>query len=381
MMGETKGEENAKEELAPKAKKAASKEYIVDNPYQKVVPFVIFSMALFLLFKLLQPVMTILLGALLLAYISFPLHQRINKKISNKSFSIFLSLLIIVIIILIPFSFLAFEIIKQGYYFYNSLSSNIEEGALFGLGCASAESNACMLLNQVERFSLEQLSAFGFDKQLKNLLPVLEGKITSFILSIPVFVGKLFITLVIAFFILKDWENILKKIVDLLPMRRRTIKRLTLGFGNIAYTVIYAQLFVALIQGIVGVAGFYIFGVPFPIILGVFMAFCALIPTVGTAIIWVPASVYLMLVGYFSGDYWTLSKGVGLFLYGLFVISLIDNILLGKIVHEKAKVSQIVVIIGVIGGASMFGVVGIFVGPILLPLLLIYFETFKERFT
>ena len=75
-----------------------------------------------------------------------------------------------------------------------------------------------------------------------------------------------------------------------------------------------------------------------------------------------------------------LGKGIGLFLYGLLIISVIDNILLAKIVHTKTKVNQIIVIIGVIGGAGLFGIAGIFIGPILLPLLLTYFETFKERF-
>ncbi len=83
--------------------------------------------------------------------------------------------------------------------------------------------------------------------------------------------------------------------------------------------------------------------------------------------------------GYISGDYWVLSKGVCLFLYGILIISTIDNVLLAKIVKAKA-VNQILVIIGVIGGASMFGIMGIFIGPILLPLLVTYFETFKERF-
>jgi predicted PurR-regulated permease PerM len=75
-----------------------------------------------------------------------------------------------------------------------------------------------------------------------------------------------------------------------------------------------------------------------------------------------------------------LGKGIALFFYGLLIISTIDNILLAKIVHAKAKVNQIIVMIGVIGGAIMFGFAGIFIGPILLPLLLTYFETFKERF-
>ena len=73
-------------------------------------------------------------------------------------------------------------------------------------------------------------------------------------------------------------------------------------------------------------------------------------------------------------------KGICLFLYGIFIVSTIDNILLAKIVHAKTKVNQISVIVGVIGGATLFGFVGIFIGPILLPLLITYFETFKERF-
>ena len=62
------------------------------------------------------------------------------------------------------------------------------------------------------------------------------------------------------------------------------------------------------------------------------------------------------------------------------IISTIDNVLLAKIVHAKSKVNQILVIVGVIGGAALFGIIGIFIGPILLPLLITYFETFKERF-
>jgi predicted PurR-regulated permease PerM len=323
---------------------------------------------------------TILLGSLLIAYVSFPLYGRIVKKISNKPFSIILSLLIIVIIILIPFAFLAIEITQQGSLFYNSLSNNIAKGALLGFGCTSEDSRVCLILNQAEKFSLERLSKFGFDKQLKEVLPIIEEKITKFILGIPLIIGKFFLMLVLSFFILMEWKSILKKMVDLVPMRTKTKEKLIKQFGNVAYTVIYAQLFVALVQGIVATIGFYIAGIPFPVFFGVVVAFCALIPAIGTSIIWIPASLYLILSGYFSHSLLILVKGLGLFLYGIMIISTIDNILLATIVHAKAKVSQITIIVGVIGGASMFGVVGIFIGPILLALLITYFETFKERF-
>jgi predicted PurR-regulated permease PerM len=260
------------------------------------------------------------------------------------------------------------------------LSDKISKGALFGYGCTSADSKVCSLLNQAESFSKDRLSAYGFDKQLQKLIPILQEKITSFILSIPIIIAEIFLTIVLAYFVLKDWEEIFKKITDMLPMRKKTVKRLIKEFGDITYTVVYAQLFVALIQGIIGTIGFYLFGVPFPMILGILLAFCTLIPTAGTALIWLPASLFLILSGYFSHDYGTLFRGIGLLLYSFFIINIIDNLLLVRIVHAKAKVSQIIVIIGVIGGAALFGIVGIFIGPILLPLLITYFQTFKERF-
>ncbi len=352
----------------------------IQNQYQRIVPFIIFILALFLSFKLVQPLITVVLSSILLAYVSFPLYKRIIKKVPNKSVSIVLALLIIAIIIIIPFAFLTFEIAQQGYYFYDSLSNKIEKGALFGFGCTSADSKVCSLLNRAERFSSERLSTFGVEKQLQKFLPMLEEATTKFILQIPIIIAEFFLAFIIAYYLLKDWESMLKKVVGVLPIRRSTVKRLIKEFGSITHTVIYAQLFVALVQGVVGAIGLYIFGIPFPVVLGVMMAFFALIPAVGTPIIWIPASLFLMLSGYFSHDPWKVGKGIGLFLYGFLIISTIDNILLAKIVNAKTKVNQIVVMVGVIGGASLFGVIGIFIGPVLLPLLITYFQTFKERF-
>jgi predicted PurR-regulated permease PerM len=350
------------------------------NPYQKIVPFFIFTLALLFFFMLVRPMITVLLSSILLAYITYPLSKRIIGKIHSKHVSIILSLLVVIIIILIPFTFLAFEITQEGFSFYNSLSKNAKKGVLFGFACASEDSELCSIINRFESISLTKLSKYGLDKQLQNVIPIIEEKIANSILFIPLIIAQIILVLMITYLILNDWENILKKTIDILPIRTKTTNRLIKEFGNITHTVIYAQLFVAMVQGIVGAIGFYVLGVPFPLFLGVVIAFCALIPTVGTGLVWIPASLYLIISGYFYPTSWMLGKGIILFFYGALVISTIDNFLLAKIVHERAKISQIVVIVGVIGGTTLFGVVGMFIGPILLPLLLTYFETFKERF-
>ncbi|MFA5856545.1 MAG: AI-2E family transporter [Candidatus Pacearchaeota archaeon] len=346
------------------------------NQYQRIVPFIIFILALYLLFNLIKPMITVLLGSTLLSYMAFPLYKKINERTSKKTLSIILALLIVVVIILIPFFILTFAITQQAYYFYNSLSNEITKGTIFGYGCISEDSKLCLLVNKAEIFNLEQLSKFGLEKQFQKIMPILEDKITNFIIALPLILAQIFISLIISYFILKEWEYILKKIRDILPMRKKTINRLIKEFGNITHTVIYAQLFVAMIQGIVGTIGFFIFGVPFPILLGVILAFRSLMPNIGTAIIWGPTSLIMIIIGFLSNDYWILGSGIGLFFYGLLIVSSIDNILLSRIVNKKTHVNQIIVIIGVIGGARMFGIIGI-----LLPLLITYFETFKERYS
>jgi len=352
----------------------------MQNQYQRIVPFIVFTLALILLFILVRPMITILLASTLLAYVSFPIARSLQKKIRSKALSIILALAFIVIIILIPITFLAFEIAQEGQIFYHSLSGKMTKGILFGFGCSSTQSQICALVNRVEKVNVELFSAFSLDLQLQKLLILLNAKLLNFLLQLPIILAALFLTVVLAYFITKDWQSIVLKVTELLPMREKTIQQLTTEFGNITHTVIYAQLFVAGVQGILATIGFYVAGIPFPIIMGVVAAFCALIPTIGTAIIWLPASLFLILSGYSTGNAIVLAKGIALFFYGLFVISLIDNILLAKIIHVQTKVSQIIVIVGVIGGVSVFGVAGIFIGPILLPLLITYFQTFKERF-
>ncbi len=350
------------------------------NQYQKVVPFIIFVLALLLLFVLVRPVITMLLGSVLLAYVCHPLYKRIMKRIRYRSLSIVFSILIVVVIAAIPVAFLTYEITQQGYIFYDSISTNIAEGAIFGYGCRSAESKVCSVINQIEQISLERLTAFGFDRQLQKLMPLAEEQITRFILSIPLYLAEIFLSLVLCFFILQSRRNIIVQISDILPMRTTTKNKLIAQFKAITHTIIYAQLFVAIVQGVIATIGFWLFGVPFPIILGLVVAFASLIPTIGTALIWAPISLGLIVTGNLTSDAALAWKGVGLFFYGLVIISTIDNFLLARIVKAKANINQIIVIVGVIGGGALFGIVGLFIGPILLPLLITYFETFKERF-
>src|SRR5665648_133072 len=352
----------------------------VNNQYDKIVPFVIFLLALFLFFKIIESMITIFLSSILITYIFYPFYKKVRARIPNQFLSIILTILVIAIIFLLPFSYVVFEVTQQSFEFYNSLSSNIAEGALFGFGCISDNSRICFIINNVEKFSAQSLSKIGFDTHLQKLLLRLEVTLTNYLIEIPLAILNGGFILFISYFLFKDGAKILPKIVDWLPMRKKTILTLTDKFIIVTHAVVFGQLFVAFAQGAVAVIGFYVFGVPLPFLFGVLVAFCALIPAVGAAIIWLPVSLYLVLNGYLAQDYITIAKGLGLFVYGVLIISTIDNILRIKIIEVKADVHPLLVIAGVIGGVNLFGVIGLFLGPILLPLLITYFEAFKERY-
>src|SRR3990167_6533147 len=264
----------------------------MNNQYEKVVPFVIFLLALFLFFKIIEPMITIFLGSILITYMFYPLYKKVRKRISNQSVSIILTILVIVIILLLPFSYVVSEVIQQSLEFYNSLSSNIAKGALLGIGCTSADSKICSLINNIEKFSAQGLSKIGFDKHLQKLLPRLQEILTNYFIEIPLAILNGGFMLFISYFLFKDGEKIIQKIVGWLPIRKNTIKELIDQLEKVTYAVVFGQLFVALVQGFVAIIGFYIFGVSLPIFWGVMMAFSSYIPPVGTAIIWVPVSLY-----------------------------------------------------------------------------------------
>lgn len=352
----------------------------IRQPHSHIVHFIIFVLAVFLFFKIIEPLITIFLTSIIITYVSFPLYKYFKKRITSKFFSIISTIAIVALVLLLPFSYLVFQITQQTFDFYKSLSGNIAQGTLLGFTCEREDSKVCLIINNMEKFSATSLSELGFDKYLQKGLARLVEITTNYLVRIPQAILGTGLALFISYFLFRDGEKIMQKFVKWLPFRENTVSRLINQFKKITYTIVFAQLFVAIAQGVVGMVGFYIFGVPLPIFWGVIMAFFALVPTVGTALVWVPASLFLVLSGYLTQNYIMLVKGIGLFVYGILVISTIDNILRVKIIHAKAEVHPLIVIAGVIGGINLFGIMGLFLGPILTSMLIIYFESFKERF-
>ena len=171
--------------------------------------------------------------------------------------------------------------------------------------------------------------------------------------------GSLFVMLFSLFFLLRDGEALGQQIRELLPLPDRERDRLMTETRDLVIASVGAGLAVAASQGAIGGVAFWLLGISAPVVWGVVMAMCSLIPVVGAALVWVPTALWLLL----SGD---IGRGIALVLVGVLAISMVDNVLRPLLLAGRTSASGLVVFLGLLGGAAAFGFIGLVIGPIIL---------------
>ncbi len=193
------------------------------------------------------------------------------------------------------------------------------------------------------------------------LLKSLAGTGGNFLLSALGTVIHFFMMLFLLFFFLRDGRNMLGRVVRLVPMepvRRGDLLKL---IGDTTRAVVYGEVMTAIAQGTLVGIGFAIAGLPSAVVFGVMAAFLALLPMVGTAFVWVPAVLYLAATSEWGWAIFMLIWGSG--------VSVADNLLRPLLISRHAPVSILAVFVGVIGGVSAFGMIGVIIGPVLLTVI------------
>lgn len=167
--------------------------------------------------------------------------------------------------------------------------------------------------------------------------------------------------LFLLFFLLRDGPQMLQQAVRLIPVEEQRRDSLLRLIGATTRAVVFGTVTTALIQGLLIGISFAILGLPSPVVFGALAAVFALLPAGGTALVWVPAAIWLAVIG---------RPGAAVFiaLWG-FAVSLIDNVMRPLLIGRHAQVSTLAVFVGVVGGVSAFGAVGLIVGPVLLTLI------------
>jgi len=317
----------------------------------------------------------------MLAYLSYPVYKKALGVIKNKVIASGIVAFLLVIILTVPFIIVLGLVSKEAYATYNTLNQQKLGTNFINVVCSDQDSWSCQNIKTVVGFLPQNDLDYYIQSSIRKITVFILDNFSHFISSIPLIMLNIFVMMFIVYYLLKDGEAISKRIKSILPLKGRHKEHVFERFHNITYAVFYVNIFVAIIQGILGGIGFFLLGVGSPILWGFVMIIFALIPYFGTAVVWLPAALNLIFMGYLQNDNTPIIKGVILLAYGIVVVSSIDNIIKPKLIGTKANVHPILVLIGVLGGLNLFGFIGFLLGPVILALLMTFVEIYEEEKT
>jgi predicted PurR-regulated permease PerM len=175
------------------------------------------------------------------------------------------------------------------------------------------------------------------------------------------------LALFLLFFFLRDGDRIVTRAMVLVPLDDRRKEHLLDHLAAVLQAVVLGSLVTAIVQGTLVGVGFALVSLPSPVVFAVLSMGAAMIPLVGTTIIWIPAALWLLLTGHWGGSLF-------LVIWGIAVVSSADNVVRPLFISSRAKISTLPVFIGLVGGIGAFGAIGIFLGPVVIALVLALVE-------
>lgn len=310
--------------------------------------------------------------AALFAGLAFPFYKKLVRLVRGReSTAAFLTLLIVVTLVVIPLTFFLGIVVDQAMDVTESVTPWVQEelgnqDLLDRLQARLPESIQEMLpeMDRVKAKLGELASRVG-TFMVNSLASLTQGTAGFFL--------DLFILLFSMYFFLTKGREMLARVLYLLPLNSSQENRLLERFTSVTRATLKGTLVIGIVQGMLGGLGFFFVGIPGAAFWATIMAVLSIIPAVGAALIWIPAVVYLFAVG---------SVGPGLFLlaWSAIIVSSSDNVLRPKLVGRDAKMPDLMILIGTLGGIGMFGATGVVLGPVLAALFMTLWDLYGEAF-
>ncbi len=184
----------------------------------------------------------------------------------------------------------------------------------------------------------------------------------------------LFIMLYAMFFFLKDGKQVMERILYYVPLGNDEEDMLVERFVSVTRATLKGTLVIGIVQGALAGAAFWVVGIEGVAFWSTLMAILSIIPGLGTAIVWVPAVIYLVAIDHFFA-------AVGLTAWCMAVVGTADNVLRPVLVGRDAKMPDLMILLSTLGGLVLFGALGIVVGPIIAALFITVWEIYGQTFS
>jgi predicted PurR-regulated permease PerM len=347
--------------------------------YRNVIaPFIACALLAFLaylVYRLAQPFLAAIAFGAILTVITFPLYERLRRRLGGREgAAATLMVLLVLLLVVAPTLGVLGALSQQATEVYQ------------WIGKAAARENPVQpLLDRLDTYRdhpvlgglvgwvRPQLEAFAagakqtIPEGMKKVIGSVTGMLTSILANVLTFLINLILSLAAMGIFYARGESLLGEVAALVPLPRERSRALMERLGEVTKAVAKGVVLTCLVQGALGGVGFWVAGLPSPLLFGTVMAFTALIPVVGTAIVWLPGVLYLFSTGQTT---WA----VGLLLWSALVVGQIDNVLRPLLIGGKAEMPLPLLIVGILGGLFSFGLLGLIIGPLVLTVLLFVLE-------
>lgn len=327
--------------------------------------FLLLVIAVTLLFAwVLSPFFGAILWSILLAIMFASLYRRLLLSMRRRNLAASATLLIIVVMVLIPLALITASAFREAANVYGRFQSGEIDLTRYQSQFISALPG--WLVELLNRLDLDNLTS-ARERVSSGLITTgqhIAGQALNIGQSTAEFVVSLFVMLYLLFFFLRDGDELVARIKRVTPLPADQQSEI---FGQVTATIratIKGDILVAFIQGTLGGLIFWVLGISAPVLWAAVMAVLSLLPVLGSALIWVPVAIYLLLTGF-------VMHGIVLLVYGALVISLADNFLRPVLVGQDIKMPSYIVLISTLGGIAVVGANGFVIGPLVAALFLV----------
>lgn len=315
-----------------------------------------------IVFFIFYPFMEVIVLSGIFAIVLSPLQKRLTKRLFGRSgLAAFILVVSFLVVVLTPSVFLTFKLLDESKNIYTELTTRSQ------IDYVQKVSNA--IEKPIQKFSPEfninvgEWASVGADWITSHLTAILSS-----IFNIIIDIVLIFFSL---FFFLRDGEKFKQTLIDLSPLNDKYDDKIALKIKQTVNTTVVSVLLISVIQGFMSGLGMWIFGIPNPTLWGSVSAVASLVPGLGTTITFVPAIIYSFISG-------NIPHTIGLTLWWLLAVSLIDNFLAPYLYSRNVEIHQLIMLFSVLGGLVFFGPIGFIFGPVVVALFFTLIDIYQD---
>ena len=319
---------------------------------------------------LVAPFSGAILWAVIVAILFAPLNARLLSMMpGHRNCAAAATLFVIIAVVVVPAILLGVTLVQEMANIYARMQSGqIDLGHLLSQGQASLPDWVKRWLAAIGLSEFDYLRA-KLDQGFASIFRAASSWVLSIGLGAFEFVLALGVTLYLTFFMLRDGHAVARRIERALPLPHDQSAMLVAKFAEVIRATLKGGGIVAVIQGFTGGLVFWGIGIPGALLWGATMGMFSLLPAIGTGLVWVPVTLYLLVSG-------SISQAVELGACGLFIISSIDNVIRPALVGHDAHMPDYVVLVTTLGGFELVGFNGFIIGPAIAALFITTWEIF-----